>query len=129
LLIVDIDHFKEINDQYGHRKGDVVLQQVAQAIAATLAIKDAVFRIGGDEFAVLLTAAGDAAASHLRRLQEAFPRQENGAPLRPEHPEVSIGMVEYDRAESAETFFSRADADMYENKRRRRTPRNDSKEQ
>jgi diguanylate cyclase (GGDEF)-like protein len=54
LLIVDLDHFKEINDTLGHAAGDVFLQQVGQRIVSSVKEADAVCRLGGDEFAVLI---------------------------------------------------------------------------
>lgn len=55
LLIVDADHFKQINDKYGHPKGDEALRKIAQALRYSVRASDAVGRIGGEEFALLLT--------------------------------------------------------------------------
>ncbi|HET9870186.1 MAG TPA: GGDEF domain-containing protein, partial [bacterium] len=54
LLYVDLDHFKSINDQYGHSAGDLVLKQTAERMANVLRYVDTVVRMGGDEFAVVL---------------------------------------------------------------------------
>ena len=54
LLMLDIDHFKKVNDSYGHKTGDIVLQQVAAALKSSLREIDILGRIGGEEFAVLL---------------------------------------------------------------------------
>jgi two-component system cell cycle response regulator len=56
-LMLDVDHFKRINDQYGHLAGDAVLREVAQRIDAEMRISDTGARFGGDEFALVLTAA------------------------------------------------------------------------
>lgn len=53
VLLVDVDHFKQVNDRYGHEAGDVVLQAVARALAGALRIEDLVGRWGGEEFLVL----------------------------------------------------------------------------
>ena len=57
LVLVDVDHFKRINDRFGHAEGDRVLQALAQAVAQGLRASDAVFRIGGEEFALLMPGA------------------------------------------------------------------------
>lgn len=121
LLVIDIDRFKEINDRYGHDKGDRVLRRVAQLIIEAVGIKDAVFRIGGDEFAVLLSALKDTARSHVERLEQAFIQPDSGEEFNPDYPGVSVGVAHYNPSESPEEFFSRADASMYKNKRKRRT--------
>jgi diguanylate cyclase (GGDEF)-like protein len=55
LLYIDLDHFKPVNDQYGHPVGDQVLQQFGQRLSALVRPSDSVARLGGDEFAILLT--------------------------------------------------------------------------
>ncbi|RJR18652.1 MAG: GGDEF domain-containing protein, partial [Nitrospiraceae bacterium] len=54
LLMIDIDHYKSVNDRFGHDSGDEVLKKIAQIIAGTVRSSDAVFRIGGEEFAVIV---------------------------------------------------------------------------
>jgi diguanylate cyclase (GGDEF)-like protein len=54
MMMVDVDHFKRVNDTYGHTEGDLVLQLIAAAISSTLRVSDYVCRYGGEEFAILL---------------------------------------------------------------------------
>jgi diguanylate cyclase (GGDEF)-like protein len=63
LLMVDVDHFKKINDGFGHPAGDAVLQRVGEVLSATLRATDAPCRYGGEEFGVILTETDEAAAA------------------------------------------------------------------
>ena len=73
LLLIDLDHFKSINDLYGHPEGDRVLVFVARCIRNTLRRPDRAFRVGGEEFAILLRGADDdAAEGAARRLARAL---------------------------------------------------------
>src|SRR5207249_1565076 len=91
VLMVDIDHFKKLNDTYGHPIGDQVLVGVAQALKDNIRPSDFAARYGGEEFMVLLPDADDDAAQLVaERLREAVARasltQANGEPL----PSVTI---------------------------------------
>jgi diguanylate cyclase len=77
LLALDIDHFKRINDTYGHAAGDLVLKAVAGALLETVRPMDLVARVGGEEFAIILpncpSAFGETVAERLRRRVERMP--------------------------------------------------------
>lgn len=96
LLMCDIDHFKRINDNYGHAAGDVVIRQVAQAVKKNLRETDVAGRYGGEEFAVLLvdTSADQALyfAERLRKTVEALSMEFNQQLLK---ATVSVGIAEY----------------------------------
>jgi diguanylate cyclase (GGDEF)-like protein len=76
LLMLDIDHFKKVNDEHGHLAGDRVLQAMARCISSCVRPQDTVARYGGEEFAVVMpdcqTAYGEAVAERLRRSVEAL---------------------------------------------------------
>jgi diguanylate cyclase (GGDEF)-like protein len=95
LLFVDLDHFKQVNDQHGHDVGDLLLEHVARTIAGHLRRIDQVFRWGGEEFVVLLPGTGPEegyqAAERLRTVLERSPLQlPDGTEIR---PTVSIGVA------------------------------------
>jgi diguanylate cyclase (GGDEF)-like protein/PAS domain S-box-containing protein len=118
LLLIDLDHFKEVNDTLGHQAGDALLQQVAERLGDVVRDSDTVARLGGDEFAILLPNT-DAAESLLvaGKLLEALRR-----PLRLEGQAVavsgSVGVAVYPtHGRDATTLLRRADVAMYVAKR------------
>jgi diguanylate cyclase (GGDEF)-like protein len=64
-VVVDVDHFKQINDQHGHHRGDEVLREIALLLQRNSRAGDAVVRLGGDEFAVILTQASEESAREI----------------------------------------------------------------
>ena len=120
LTMVDVDHFKEVNDQHGHLGGDHVLASLAQVIASKLGAEDFFARYGGEELVILSrrAAVGDAAAlaETLRALVEAtaFVHQEKRIPIT-----ISLGVAAFDRVvHTAETqLVADADGALYEAKR------------
>ena len=87
LLIIDIDHFKKINDTYGHESGDAVLRELGAVLEKTIRKTDIVGRFGGEEFLVLMPGADiDAAMSRANAVLDAVRAMHvdipNGAPLR-----------------------------------------------
>jgi diguanylate cyclase len=120
LLFLDLDGFKQVNDQHGHAIGDEVLRQVAQCLTATVREEDTVSRRGGDEFVVLL---GDVAlASDAARIAEKVVVAFGGiGPISGHDFRVatSIGISVFpDDGEDADTLLDHADAAMYLAKRR-----------
>jgi diguanylate cyclase len=114
MLLWDIDSFKLINDSYGHRAGDRVLQSVAACFTAALRASDFVSRIGGEEFAVLLTglklAEAVNIANQVRIAVEGLKFHFRGTPVR---VTVSCGITELHQDDSPEAAFDRADRALY----------------
>ena len=118
LLMLDIDHFKRINDTHGHAAGDKVLRAVAASIKGQLRNVDMVFRFGGEEFLILLSNTGrDAAAVVGERLRQAAQAQEYWADDIRIDLTVSLGCSTLLPAESAESLLRRADSALYVAKR------------
>ncbi|GAB4291468.1 MAG: hypothetical protein Kow0096_05680 [Thiohalomonadaceae bacterium] len=119
LLMLDIDHFKQINDHYGHAIGDAVLQHFAAVARATLRKIDIIGRLGGEEFAVLLPGTElEGAQLYAERLRQAMENQ----PCRSAPHEIgftiSIGLTLFDSNDSdADLPLARADAALYRAKR------------
>jgi diguanylate cyclase (GGDEF)-like protein len=121
LLLLDLDHFKDINDSLGHEAGDRVLREAAGRIRGAVRASDLVFRQGGDEFTVLLTllAADTDAAFVAEKLVQSFraPIVLDGNPL---YVGVSIGIAEHPRdGASADELLRAADTALFEAKRDR----------
>jgi diguanylate cyclase (GGDEF)-like protein/putative nucleotidyltransferase with HDIG domain len=114
VVLFDLDGFKSVNDVAGHAEGDSVLRATAERLAATCRSSDTAFRIGGDEFALLLpeTTAADAADVGARAAAQV-------AAIR-EPVDVSYGLgVWPDDGPSKDTLLARADRQLYEMKRER----------
>jgi len=118
MLMVDIDHFKAVNDSHGHLVGDQVLRQTAAAIKGTLRASDVVARYGGEEFAVLLIdAKPDTARESAERLRQAIAAVEVLAPQGPVRVTASIGLASTTGGEiDVEELMRRADAALYKAK-------------
>ena len=117
LLMVDLDHFKAVNDSAGHSAGDRMLTEVAEALLARLRSSDVVGRLGGDEFAVLLPRA-DAASAYavaqdlVDRVRAVGHRTADGGPV----VTASIGVAMVGPGASEARLMVDADLAMYEAK-------------
>ncbi|MGE8177878.1 GGDEF domain-containing protein [Pseudomonas fluorescens] len=118
LLMLDIDHFKQINDNYGHSAGDDVLKAVATSIKDQLRNVDMVFRFGGEEFLILLSnTSREAAAMIGERLRHAAQAGEYSADGTLIGLTVSLGCSTLLPGESADSLLRRADSALYVAKR------------
>jgi len=121
LAVFDLDNFKPFNDTYGHQEGDMILRLIAECIGAVFRITDHAFRLGGDEFGVLLVETELANAGRvMERFRVHFAEKWEhkmaylGRKLRP--VTISIGVAQLARQEHADKFQLRADLAMYEAK-------------
>ena len=114
FIMADIDHFKRVNDTYGHSIGDKVLQEVARIIAEQCRKSDLPARYGGEEFAVVVPNAGMASAVHLaercRREIENVNLPAKGEPIR---TTVSLGVADAAGMSGAQLLVDRADQALY----------------
>jgi diguanylate cyclase (GGDEF)-like protein len=124
LILLDLDNFKVINDEYGHLAGDRALQEVAKVLQQTTRAYDTCVRYGGDEFVVLLPSSGSAEAEEQRRrVQEAVAAISLHADDGQEIPlRVSAGASVFpEDGETYERLLARADRRMYRNKAESKT--------
>lgn len=109
LAIVDIDHFKRVNDRFGHARGDEIIRSVAQSLRNELRESDFIARIGGEEFAIIMPhTLIEEAEAVLNRLRSAVFDQHRG--------ELSISSGVTDVTGSAGDVYQRADMALYESK-------------
>jgi len=119
LLMMDIDHFKRVNDEFGHHVGDIALRATAGAIRACVRTEDTVARFGGEEIVALLPETTLAQAIVVAEKIRAAVAQ-NLIAYRDDRfsVTVSIGCVEFDASDGdATSFIARSDAKVYEAKR------------
>ncbi len=111
LILFDIDHFKKVNDNYGHKAGDAVLRQLSQRVLASLRKIDSVYRIGGEEFAIICPdtelPGAQQLADKLRQGVESM-RFEQISQIT-----ISLGVAEYDASWSVDMFYQNADKALY----------------
>jgi diguanylate cyclase (GGDEF)-like protein len=114
LIFFDIDHFKKVNDVYGHQTGDVALRTVVDTLSAQLRESDVFFRVGGEEFMIVLAHhplnQAKEIAERLRKRVEHI--QEASLP----HLTISLGVAELDTHETLEQLLHRIDLALYEAK-------------
>ena len=121
LLLIDIDHFKRVNDTWGHATGDAVIQFVASTLAQSVKGQDCVARYGGEEFAIILPTTSIGDAMHVgENIRTALARRL----YVPRHLDetvgavtVSIGVACYEPGEPLAEWIQRADAALYEAKK------------
>jgi diguanylate cyclase (GGDEF)-like protein/hemerythrin-like metal-binding protein len=111
LILFDIDHFKRINDSYGHQVGDSMLCELVKLVKSRIRTSDLLFRWGGEEFVILISSAGyrhaQVVAETLRGAVAGHRFGAAGAVT------VSLGVAEYDADEEADEWFRRLDVALY----------------
>jgi len=121
MIVLDIDHFKQLNDTRGHAAGDCALQTLVRAMSALLRQQDLLARVGGEEFAILLpdssVAAAAATAERIRQAVAGLDIEFESGSIR---ITISAGVAEFNPACDWEEMMRRADAAMYAAKRRGR---------
>ena len=119
LLFVDLDRFKQVNDTYGHQAGDRVLVAVAEGFAAVLRPADTLARIGGDEFAVVASRAGEVGARRLAEdLRRAAAAVAPAAGAEPISVTVGVAVLDVEHADATELMHL-ADRRLHDAKERR----------
>ncbi|MFJ8065728.1 diguanylate cyclase domain-containing protein [Psychrobacillus sp. NPDC096426] len=111
VIMFDIDHFKDVNDTYGHHTGDEVLQYVSTKMLEVVRENDVCIRLGGEEFIILLPKSNLEQASHVaERL-----RQNIASYICPtnDYITISAGVTEYQFGESIDELYNRVDASLY----------------
>jgi diguanylate cyclase (GGDEF)-like protein len=114
VVMLDIDHFKRINDNFGHQQGDVVLKAVSKAAQDAIRSNDFCARYGGEEFLVVLeelpVSGARACTERLRKSVEALTFPELGDDF---HVTISLGYTQYRQSEPLAQTIARADAALY----------------
>ena len=122
LLLLDLDHFKDYNDSYGHLEGDKVLVRFSQIIKSCLRTNDTAYRYGGEEFTVILPETGGEEAGTVAQRIRAALEAERFSPVDGKEVKItiSIGVTEYQPKEELSSFIQRADRAMYRSKQKGR---------
>ena len=117
LLFLDLDHFKEVNDTYGHDYGDILLQEVTRRVLPNIRVEDIFARIGGDEFVLVLTNIKHNILQHLVEKAITLFREPWMIGDIELNVTTSIGVVVFpDDANTEKTLMKKADMAMYKSK-------------
>jgi diguanylate cyclase (GGDEF)-like protein len=117
LVVVDIDHFKQINDRYGHEAGDIMLRHCAKAMGEALRKQDLLVRWGGEEFLCLLPNTGiDGAAVVAEKMRRRLEGSEQITGAHVLKVTGSFGVAQFHRGESIDATLARADEALYRSK-------------
>ncbi len=117
ILVLDIDHFKKVNDTYGHDFGDTVLKQISQHISSCIRATDVFARFGGEEFVVLLNNTNRSGALLLaERIRQQIEQNYSMNGDEKVFYTASIGIATLKANDNRESFFNRADKALYEAK-------------
>ena len=119
LLLLDIDNFKEFNDNFGHLEGDKVLVRFSQIIKSCLRTNDSAYRYGGEEFTVILPETNGEEAKTVAQRIRASLESEKFRPIPNKNAKItiSIGVTQYFPKEELSAFIRRADKAMYLSKK------------
>ena len=121
LMILDLDHFKQVNDTHGHDVGDEVLRAVATCLRGMTRYHDVVARLGGEEFAVVTPNMDvELLARFAERIRKAIANMSIMSGNVRLKVTTSVGLAVWDHKESAEDFYRRADRQLYEAKKQGR---------
>ncbi|MCG7539419.1 GGDEF domain-containing protein [Pseudoalteromonas sp. CO348] len=117
LVVIDVDHFKSINDRYGHSAGDKTLQVIARALKKSIRKSDFIARYGGEEFVLLMPGMP---LTHAQKPLEKVRQVIKSIPFKFKEKEVeitiSLGATQFVKGDTALSAFDRADAALYEAK-------------
>ena len=118
VIMMDIDHFKKINDKYGHSIGDYALQTLVECAEKSVRISDMIFRYGGEEFVIVLPETDEPGmlrlAKRIRRRVEKLETRIQGQTIT---MTVSMGIATLQESDDEKTFIARADEALYQAKR------------
>jgi len=119
ICYIDVDKFKDINDNFGHLLGDRVLQYITKVLSANIRKNDAAGRLGGDEFLLIFpTAVVENVENVMKRITENL-REDRPEELSKMTISISYGMTEIDSSNpvSEDELIKKADTEMYKNKK------------
>ncbi|MCF6319179.1 MAG: GGDEF domain-containing protein [Proteobacteria bacterium] len=118
IILLDLDHFKQVNDTYGHIKGDEVLVRLSELLKGFFQDKDSVFRFGGEEFLVICR---DVSKQKAHDMAEEFRIiVKNNIVIEKKQQTISLGVCEYSKHKSIEQWIHRVDLALYQAKKQGR---------